>query len=249
VLASLNLRREAVSAEIKRLMSWRWRWSLGVELSRRDERNVTPGGILSSELLAAGYQLKQSATLRYQLLRWPEHRLTVTAGIDAAVAHLWSAPEQSFSRVQPSLDVHWLPQAKGDDYETYWKIGGGRSFGHVPFDELLMLGLERDNDSPLRAHIGTRDGRKGSAPLGRDYFLQNWETNKSLYSNGLITLKLGPFLDIGRMGDALSTPASQQWLFDTGAQLKIRILGVGAAFIYGKDLRTGNNAFYSTVSR
>ena len=29
-----------------------------------------------------------------------------------------------------------------------------------------MLGLERDNDLPMRAHIGTRDGRKGSAPGG-----------------------------------------------------------------------------------
>jgi hypothetical protein len=238
-----------VRGEIEHLVGWRWRWRLGIDLSHRDERNVAAGNILSSELLAPGYELKQSGTLEYQLLRWPERRVTITTAIDASAARLWSAPEQSFSRLQPSVNIHWLPQAKGDDYEINWRIRGGKSFGRVPFDELWMLGLERDNDLPLRAHIGTRDGRKGSAPLGRDYFLENWETDKNLFRNGLITVKLGPFLDIGRMGDALSTPASQKWLFDTGAQLKVRILGVGATLIYGKDLRTGNNAFYAAVAR
>lgn len=249
VLAALNLRREAISGEIERLVGWRWRWALGVELSHRDERNVTPGGVLTPELLAQCYQLKQTASLQYQLLRSPEHRLTVASAINATAARLWSVPVQSFSRVQPEVDLHWLPQAKGDDYETNWRLLGGKTFGQIPFDELLMLGLERDNGLPLRAHIGTRDGRKGSAPLGRDYFLENWETDKKLFGNGLITLKIGPFLDIGRMAQALSTPASQKWLFDTGTQLKIRVLGVGATFIYGKDLRTGNNAFYATVNR
>lgn len=249
VLAALNLRREAISGEIERLVGWRWRWALGVELSHRDERNVTPGDVLTPELLAQGYQLKQTASLQYQLLRSPEHRLTITSAINAAAARLWSTPAQSFWRLQPEIDLHWLPQANGDDYETNWRLRGGNTFGQVPFDELLMLGLERDNDLPLRAHIGTRDGRKGSAPLGRDYFLENWATDKKLFGNGLITLKLGPFLDIGRMGQTLSTPASQKWLFDTGAQLKVRVLGVSATLIYGKDLRTGNNAFYATVNR
>ena len=45
-----------------------------------------------------------------------------------------------------------------------------RRLGKFPFDELFMLGLERDNDLEMRGHIGTRDGRKGSAPLGRELF-------------------------------------------------------------------------------
>lgn len=249
LLAALNLRREAVSAEIAQVVGWRWNWTLGLELSHRDQRNVVQGAVLTPELLATGYQLKQTARIEYQLLRSPEHRVTVTTAAEADVARLWSTPQQSFARVQPALDVHWFPQAKGDDYETYWRLRGGKTFGQIPFDELLMLGLERDNNLPLRAHIGTRDGRKGSAPLGRDYLLENWETDKNLYSNGLITLKLGPFFDIGRMGHALSTSASRKWLFDTGAQIKLRVLGIGATFIYGKDLRTGNNAFFATVNR
>jgi len=39
------------------------------------------------------------------------------------------------------------------------------------------------------------------------------------------------------------------WLWDTGLQAKLRVLGVGLTFTWGKDLRTGNNAFYFTTAR
>ena len=114
----------------------------------------------------------------------------------------------------------------------------------MPFDELFMLGLERDNDLAMRAHIGTRDGRKGSAPLGRDYFLASWETDKNVYGNGLVKLKFGPFLDIGKIADSSTALGSQKWLWDIGTQAKLSIFGRIVAFSYGKDLRSENNAFY-----
>jgi hypothetical protein len=101
----------------------------------------------------------------------------------------------------------------------------------------------------MRAHIGTRDGRKGSAPLGRDYLLSNWELDKNVYGNGLMSLKLGPFLDSGKITDSTSGLGSQTWLWDLGAQAKVRALGVGVVFSYGKDLRSGNNAFYLRFTR
>lgn len=100
----------------------------------------------------------------------------------------------------------------------------------------------------MRAHIGTRNGRKGSAPLGQQYFLSNWEMDKKLYENGILSLKLSPFLDLGRMDSSLGT-GSDKWLWDTGVQAKLHIFGVGSSFIYGKDLRTGRNAFYVNASR
>jgi hypothetical protein len=134
-----------------------------------------------------------------------------------------------------------------------WRIRAGKTFGEVPFDELFMLGVERDNDLWMRAHVGTRHGQKGSAPLGENYLLSNWETDKNTYSGGYVTVKLGPFLDVGKIADSSSVAAanlgSQKWLFDTGAQAKLKVLGVGVILIYGKDLRTGNNAFYATVGR
>jgi tetratricopeptide (TPR) repeat protein len=249
LLAALNLQREASSVRITRLVGARWRWSSGGEVSRRDYRNVVAGTALTPQLLAGGYQLKQSARLEYEFLRLPEHRLTWSGGISSQAARLWSQPGQSFEKVEGSLAARWFPRARGDDLETNWRVRANKTFGDIPFDELFMLGLERDNDLWLHAHVGVRDGRKGSAPLGRNYFLSNWETDKNIYSNGLITLQLGPFFDCGKINDPSPSLGSDKWLFDTGAQAKVRVLGVGVIFSYGKDLRTGNNAFFTTVRR
>jgi hypothetical protein len=260
VLASLNLRREGFKAEISRVVGWRWKWTLGGELSDRDYRNVVAPSLIAPDLLLSGYQLKQTATIHYEFLRSPERRLTATATAGSQAARVWSEPAHVFDKLHAMVEAHWLPRAKGDDYQTRWLARAGRTFGQIPFDELLMLGLERDNDLDndlrMRAHLGVRDGRKGSAPLGRNYFLANWETDKNVYSNGLLAVKLGPFLDTGKITDPrqagtgpASTLGSQKWLCDIGAQAKLRVLGVGVVFSYGKDLRTGNNAFFTTVMR
>jgi hypothetical protein len=249
VLARFNLRREEASAEIERIVGWRWRWRVGLELSYRDDRNVIFPAALSPELLAKGYQLKQTASLGYEMWRSAEHRASVTADLNSQAGSLWSGPGQSFEKLQAGLKMRWMPTSRGDDYETLARVRAGKSFGDLPFDELFMLGLERDNNLWLRGHIGTRDGRKGSAPLGKDYFLSNWEIDKIVFSNGLVNVKLGPFLDTGKISDAVSALGTRQWLVDTGAQLKLRVLGVGLIFSYGKDVRTGNNAFYTTVAR
>jgi hypothetical protein len=248
VLGAVNLRRESVGAEISRLVGARWSWTTGVELSHRDFRNVVPGVALTPELLAQGYQVKQKAQFTYELWRSPEKRLTISSSANSQAGRIWSQPGQSFEKLQGALGVHWFPRDRGDDYETQWHIRAGKTFGRIPFDELIMLGVERDNDLPLRAHVGTRHGQKGSAPLGRNYFLSNWESDKHVYSNGILTVKLGPFLDAGKILDSSSTLGPHKWLFDTGPQAKLSVLGVGVVLLYGKDLRTGNNAFYANVA-
>jgi hypothetical protein len=248
LLAALNLRREAFSAEITRLVGARWKWSISSELSHRDYRNVVALNTLTPQLMAQGYLLKQTAQFGYELWRMPEHRFTVSSGGSVQAGRQWSQPSEAFERLKALLEVRWLPRSSGDDFGTHWGMRGGKTFGDIPFDELFMLGLERDNDLWMRAHIGTRDGRKGSAPLGRNYFLSNWETDKNVYSNGLLTLKLGPFVDTGKITDPTPQLGSRNWLVDTGGQLKVGVLGLSVVFSYGKDLRTGNNAVYATVS-
>ena len=247
VLASLNLRREAVGADFASMESGRWRWSAGAEISHRDFRSVIPGTTLTPSLLAKGYQLKQLSQLDAELWRQPERRVTLEGGVSSQAGRIWSQPSHSFEKLQGALRFHWFPQAQGDDYEMQHQIRAGKTFGDVPFDELFMLGLERDNDLEMRGHIGTRDGRKGSAPLGRNYFLSNWEADKNVYRNGIFTVKLGPFLDTGKITDASAGLGSHEWLWDLGAQAKVRVFGVGVAFSYGKDLRSGNNAFYVSM--
>jgi tetratricopeptide (TPR) repeat protein len=246
VLAAFNMRTEAADFNLASHARDRFTWAVGAAVSHRDFRSIAPGNILTPQLLASGYELSQQAQIDSVLWRLPERRFIVTAGVRSDAARLWAQPSRSLERLTGSLGWHWFPQVKGDDYETFQQLRAGKTFGQPPFDELFILGLERDNDLPLRAHIGTRDGRKGSAPLGRNYLLENWEINKNLYGNGLIKVQLGPFFDIGKIADPGTQLGSRLWLFDTGAQLKLRVLGVGLVFSYGKDLRTGNNAFYLT---
>lgn len=244
-LASLNLRREAMAATVTSFSGAKWSWSTGAELSHRDLRNVNLGSTLPPELLLKGFQLKHIAQLKYYLLRLPERRLTLTAGASTETGRLWTQPANAFFKPQASLATHWFPRPKGDDFEMQQQIRVGDVFGGIPFDELFMLGLERDNDLLMRAHVGTRDGRKGSAPLGRRYFLNNWELDKNLYTNGLITAKLGPFVDTGHITDGANPIGSQKWLWDAGLQAKLSVLGVKFVLSYGRDLRAGKGAFYA----
>jgi hypothetical protein len=244
VLGALNLRREIGDAEIRSIESGRWQWSTGMEVSHRDYRNVDVGTALTPQLLMQGAQLKALGSTDYELWRAPEQRLVVHSGVSAQLARIWSQNADAYSKLRGSLVARWLPKAQGDDCATEVRIRGGGAAGAVPFDELYMLGMERDNDLWLRGHVGTRDGIKGSSPLGTRYFLSNMEVDKNLYGSGLFSVKLSPFLDTGRISGESAELGSQKWLWDTGLQLKVRVLGVGMTFVWGKDLRTGSNAWY-----
>jgi hypothetical protein len=101
----------------------------------------------------------------------------------------------------------------------------------------------------MRGHVGTHDGRKGSAPMGRDYMASSVEFDKNVYNDGLVAVKLSPFLDVGKIKDDSSFLGSHKWLWDTGVQAKVRVFGVGFSITYGKDLRSGNNVFYVMADR
>ncbi len=247
LLGRFNMRRQAVTADITSIENGRFNWSTGVELSNRDFRDVYAGATLTPQLLAGGFQLKHLGELNYKMVSLPDRKFSVLATASTEVGRILSQPSQAFARLQSSLLADWQPQAKGDDYEMYARIYSGRTLGYPSFDELFILGVERDNNLWLRAHVGTRDGRKGSAPLGRNYILSNWEMDKNLYSNELLNFKLGPFVDSGKVTGSSFGVGSKTWLWDVGVQTKVRMLGVGVAFSYGKDLRSGNNAFYVSM--
>lgn len=249
LLGALNLRRESVSAGLDSFEGGGWSWSTGAEFSHRDFRSVIAGTALTPSLLSQGYQLKYLASARHDLWRVPERRFLLRAEASSQVARIWSQPSHAFAKLQGSLAANWFPQARGDDYETRVRLLAGKTFGQPPFDELFRLGLDPDNALLLRAHIGTRDGRPGSAPLGRNYLLSNWELDKNVYQAGLLGVKLGPFLDTGKITDSSPGLGSPKWLWDIGAQAKVRALGVGLVFSYGKDLRTGANALYVRLGR
>ncbi len=250
-LGYLNLRRIAGGIELHSVANGRWRWSTGMEVAGRSFRNL-PGTTTTAEkaFFTDGDSFAYWLRADRSLWRVPEHRFTLDASAEGRVGRTFADNLGAFGTARGSLDAHWLPRATGDDYELRTRVRAGATLGSVPFDELFQLGVERDNDLWLRGHAGTSDGRKGAAPLGRRYFLTNWEMDKNVYSNGLFTVKLGPFFDTGSIADASDLFGSQRWLFDTGAQCKVRVLGsITVVLIYGRDLRGGRNVFYGTVVR
>lgn len=244
-LGSLNMRRSAASADIQSIESGRWNWSVGGEYSYRDFRSVT-GEVLTPNILLQGSQLKQTAKINYEVLRAHEQHLAVTSNGTSELGRIWAADgEHTFYKIQGSIAGDWFANRKGNDYEIQQRFSVGHTAGDVPFDELFQLGLDADNRNLLmRAHIGTDRRRKGNAPLGRNYFLSNWDFDKNAYSNGLFRVTLGPFLDTGKITDPLSYLGSKEWLWDTGAQAKLKAFGVQFVVVYGKNMRTGNNTAY-----
>jgi hypothetical protein len=248
-LNDLNVRRVAGGAELRSVMSGRWSWSTGIEIANRSFRNLTPEAAAAGKtFFADGNSISYWGRVDRSLLRLPEHRFKIDGSGEGRVGREFATGLGSYGAVRGSLTAHWLPQATGDDYEMLARVRAGEAFGDIPFDELYQLGIERDNDLWLRGHAGTDDGRKGAAPLGRRYFLANWEVDKRVYSNGIFTVKLGPFVDNGAIADSSGLFGSQKWLWDTGAQCKIHVLSsVTVVLIYGRDLRGGKNVFYGTA--
>ncbi len=249
LLGALNLRRQAISGSLAFLQGARWSWTTSAELSHRDFRSVVAGQALDPSLLLRGYALKEQTGVQVRLWELPEKRLTFDASANAQLGHIWSAPEHTFEKLQASALLLWSVQPVSDDYQLQQRIWAGKTFGDIPFDELSVLGIGGDNDLWLRGHIATRDGRKGSAPLGRNYFLSNSEIDKHVFQLPFLNIKAGPFIDTGKVFDALATPESGKWLVDAGADVKVSAFGFGMNVSYGRDFRLGNNAFYVTLLR
>jgi len=184
------------------------------------------------------------------LARIPEHRFVLDSSVKAEAGREFADALGPFAALRGSLRASWFPRAQGDDYGMHAKILSGATAGKATLDELFQLGAERDNDLWLRGHAGTLGGRKGGAPLGRRYFLSNWELDKNIYQNGFFSIKLGPFLDNGAIADSSGFFGSQRWQWDSGLQCKLKVLGgVNAVFSYGQNLRGGKGVFYGTVPR
>jgi len=246
----LNLEKAVAGAELRSVVSGRWRWRTGLEYSSRRMRDVNGISLQATAFLTGGSAITYRARVERSLLRVPERRLTLDSNVTGEVGTFFERPLGRYSRIGGDLRSTWFPRARGDDYEMEGRLRAGRTFGRVPFDELFMLGFDRDNDLWARGHPDLRDGQKGGAPLGRNYMLANWDITKNIYSGPFVSLALGPFVDTGKISDPSGYFGSPDWLWDTGLQARIRVFGSFEFVLgYGKDLRSGNNSFFTTVSR
>jgi tetratricopeptide (TPR) repeat protein len=248
--ASLNLEKAAAGAKIQFIEDGLWRWNAGLEYSYRRFRNLFAIPAQVTHFFTNGSAIGLQSGIERSLVRFPERRFTLDVNAGGEIGTFFGSALGRYGRIVGGVSANWLPRARGEDYDMKADLKGGRTFGNVPFDELFMVGFDRDNDLWLRGHPGLRKGEKGNAPLGRTFALLNLDADKIAYSNGFLTIKVGPFLDTGTISDPSGYFGSPKWLWDTGAQTKIRVLGSFEVILgYGKNLRDGNNSLFTRVSR
>ncbi|MCU1340587.1 MAG: hypothetical protein JWN92_10 [Candidatus Acidoferrum typicum] len=248
--AGLNLEKTAAGAKIQFIEDGLWRWNAGVEYSYRNFRNLVAIPAQAAFFFTNGSAIALRSGIERSLVRIPERRFTLDGHAIAEIGTFFQAPLGRYGRIEGGVTANWYPRARGEDYKMTADLKAGRTFGTVPFDELFVVGFDRDNDLWLRGHPGLRNGQKGNAPLGRNFALLNFDVDKVAYKNEFFTIKAGPFLDNGTISDPSGYFGSQKWLWDTGVQTKIRVLGRFEVILgYGKNLRDGNNSFFTSVSR
>lgn len=250
-VTDLNLRRFAGGVKVHVVEGGRWSWTSGVEVLSREFRNVPLLAVPEAAPFFTDAKSFQAwLELHRFLLRVPERRFTLEGTGEARFGRGFADNLGPFGTFRGTLKAHWLPKAREDDYETLLQLYGGDTIGDVPLDQLFQLGVDRDNDLWLRGQRATANGRKGRAPLGRRYLLLNSEISKTIYDNALFHVRCGPFFDAGGVTDASKLFGSRQWLWNAGAQMKVRVLGsVSVMLTYGWDLRSGAGTFYGTTAR
>jgi hypothetical protein len=248
--AGFNMRRAVVGAELTSIENWQWRWNVDGEYSYRDFRTLVGIPAQAAEFFTNSSGIDLRASVYRSLIRFPERRFSLDGDATGEAGKFFTDPLGRYGRLQGSLAANWFPRAQDDDYQTSSRLRAGKTFGQVPFDDLYMLGFDRDNDLWMRGHNGLLNGQKGNAPLGRDYILSNSDVEKVVFHDAFAQVQVGPFLDTGDIHDPSQFFGSPKWLTDTGLQATIKLLG-NFSFVlgYGKDLRSGANTFYSAVSR
>jgi len=74
--------------------------------------------------------------------------------------------------------------------------------------------------------------------------------DKIVYDGTFFQVRVGPLLDAGQISDPSGLFGSRGWLWDPGAQMKVRVLdSFEVVFSYGHDVRTGQNTFFGTTER
>ena len=217
-------------AAIGAVESGRFQWSTGLSLSTRSFHNAPA--------LQDGTAIESQTRAHVVLYDRPESRLMISTDGAADAGRFLAGGGSAYSRFRADLTSRWQPRSIPRTDEFLARFSTGTIQGAVPFDRQFILGVERDTDLWLRGHSATRDGKKGSGLIGRNYTLLNAQYEFELYSASFVTVAAGPFFDTGRI-------PSVPWQFDAGAQVHVGLLGrVSLVLSWGRDLRNGSNQWF-----
>lgn len=262
-ISGLNQERIVASLGVDELFGSRLLWRTAAGFSRRRFRSEfgLPAG---SAFFTDTSAVEVRSDLRATLVDAPARRFRLASTVGVEVSHYFTRPLNRSARLTAALDSRWLPEASGNRYRLRTQARAGATVGEIPFDALWMLGFDRDNPLWMRGHNGLIDGRKGNAPLGTRYLLGNVDFDRLVWRDPLVSVRVGPFVDTGRIyasGAGLASqgaganPApdslfgSPVWLTDTGVQARVHLFTGSTLMLgWGHELRSGGNTFYSAIS-
>jgi hypothetical protein len=228
--ASFKLRRTEFGGSVDAVLNDTWTWQNGAALTRRSFSTAFTTGF------EGGTALSYSTTLRHVLLRIPERQFTIDSGLSVQAGKLFTEPSGRFLKTEGDVGLRW------QDFST--RLRSGKTFGNAPFDELFVLGVDRDSDLRLRGHPAIIAGRKGAAPVVPGYVLLNNDFERPVLNKTLVKLRVGPFVDTARVS------SQSAWLVDSGLQLKLDIL---SAFTFtasaGWNVHGGSHAIFIESTR
>jgi len=236
-----RLRKAAAEIGASFILREKFTWSTTVRTSKR-----SIAGAALEDAFDSGWTVEQRNQIDLPVFTLPEHRFRLNAKAALRTGRfLGRAKSRRILGGDSAVTANWLPQSKGDDWEVRAAFYAGGIAG-VPFDEYFQLGMERDSPYWIRGVAGSRDGRKGAGPIGSNFILVQSGFDRTVFRIPFLRVKAGPFFDTGR-ATGFSSP---QWHSGTGAQVSVLAGGdIAWSLIIGRDLRRGEIAFYSTVSR
>ena len=216
-----RLKHVQASAEIHAVPSGRWNWTSGATVSSRHFSNE----------LARGVELKYSGSLTRTLVREPSKQINVDSTLSVEAGRLFGTSPLRFAKFINGTSLRWK------SFSSQVRVGG--DIGQIPFDERFTIGLERDSNLWMRAHLATVDGRKNASNTSRSFVLTNSDFQKALLNTGWFRLSAGPFLDSSK------SSISPRWLIDMGIEMRFKVLGVFEMNLsYGKSPTDKRHAIF-----
>jgi hypothetical protein len=236
---SVEIRSGSIGAQAEYKLGGGMQWTPGIYLSRHTFRNGAARPLFANATI---WEIRN----RFDLPGWryAERRLSIDSSLTARTGRVFSRVPSRLVGADFDSNLRWLPQQKDDRYQVRARLRGSALSGSLPIDALYMTAMERDNDIWLRGHVGTRNGRKGNAPMGTRFAVAQTGITRRLWRAPFVRVDAGPFLDAGNVGGVRDL-GSRGWLYDTGAQADVTVLGnFRVSLVYGRNLRDGTNAFY-----
>lgn len=252
VAQTFRHRRAEAGVAVAAVLGPRATWSNRLSLANRwfSNAHAAESTGLPDARLREGSSVRYAHRLDADIFRNPMRRIFVKSVAEASAERYFAARE-TVIRTEGTVRAEWFPKASGTDYRTTLQVTAGALRGTPALTEHFTAGLERDSlDAPgsalLRAHTGTRDGRKGSLLFGNRMAGANLEMRKELLRLGVLTVAVAPFLDAAWVRDPMELYGARQMRFDAGLQgIAVLAGGTELRVSYAWDLRNGRRAFYA----